>query len=60
MTVEEIMRQIDNKRAEQRRLTRETWGAPDHIANTVEPRLKQLDLEIIDLKTQLYKASGGQ
>lgn len=60
MTAEEIMTQIDNKRAELSRLVREAWGSPRHIAATVEPRIDQLNAEISDLKAQLYQLGDEQ
>ena len=60
MTAEEIMRQIDNKRAELSRLAREVWGSPRHIAATVEPRIDQLNAEISELKVALFKSVNGE
>ena len=54
-----IMADIDTKREEARRLTRRVWGAPDHIANEIEPAIVRLNLEIDALKVKLYRANGG-
>ena len=60
MTNEEIMQAIEEKREEARRLSREVWGAPHHIAAEIEPRIVVLNLEINELKIQLYKETGGK
>lgn len=54
-----IMADIDTKREELRRLTREVWGAPRHIAEEIEPRIVALNLEVDALKVKLYRANGG-
>lgn len=59
MTNEEIMQAIEEKREEARRLSREVWGAPHHIAVEIEPRITVLNQEIDALKVTLYKQAGG-
>ena len=60
MNPDEIRQAIYEKREELSRLTRQVWGAPRHIAEEIEPQIVTLNREIDALKTQLYKANGGQ
>ena len=60
MSPDEIRQAIYDKREELSRLTRQVWGAPAHVAIEIEPDIVRLNREIDALKTQLYKANGGQ
>ena len=59
MNPDEIRQAIYDKREELSRLTRSVWGAPKHVAEEIEPRIKELNLEIEALKVKLYRANGG-
>jgi hypothetical protein len=59
MTPDDIISIIDAKRQRQRELTKTTWYAPKHIAEALEPERNALELEIHELKVQLFRALGG-
>lgn len=58
MTTDEIRQIIYDKREELSRLTRSVWGAPKHVAEEIEPRIKELNLEIEALKAQLWRETN--
>lgn len=57
MSFDELSLKIEDKVAERAAYARMVSGAPSHIAEAVEPRITELNLQIRELQMMVYHAN---
>lgn len=59
MTIAELSKRIEEKTLERAAYTKQTWGAPPHIAEAVEPKIAECNREIRELQRMMHAPMLG-